>query len=109
MLSRDQRKLFTKVLDDLDRVFDWYSSAAELHSSLISAAEALRESRFAVAFQSAADEVRKVAAIKLSKQDDHNLKLDRTDGLRAVIAEELDIDARENPKGRHNCRYGNSE
>ena len=97
------------MLDDLDRVYDWDCSAAELYTILISAAGALNDSRFATAFQLAANEVGKVAALRLSKDEERSLAIERTDGLRRLIAEELRLDKKENPKGRHQWGYWNSE
>jgi hypothetical protein len=72
-----------------------------VHALLVATALALRESELAVAFEDPIRQLTQLIRSNSLPDQQRDLGLDATDGLRAYIAEQLSQDKKQNPKQRH--------
>lgn len=101
MLTKVERRLLEKVLDELDRLFDNKSTVADVRTLLVATAPGLQGSNLSAPVDAAIGRLQELGeSVGLSE-----LKRDRalylTDELRRFVAEQLQQDAAANRKRRH--------
>jgi hypothetical protein len=101
MLTKDQRKLLTHIIDALDRLFDHDAKVIDTYAVLYATWQAFTGTPIASAFESPVQELEKLVRFKTPEAEKRNLALVVTDDLLKFVADELRQDAIVNPKQRH--------